>query len=264
MENEAITQMVKDKYAAIAKSKSSCCDDSCCGADDVSNLMGDAYDQVKGYEKEADLGLGCGLPTETAFIRPGDTVVDLGSGAGNDVFIAARLTGPSGKVIGVDMTEEMITLARENAAKLGYTNTSFELGYLDKNPLASNIADIVVSNCVFNLVPDKAGAFRETFRILRPGGHFSISDIVMEGSMPENLLAHALLYSGCVSGAVPRHNYLANIQAAGFEHVQILREKPIDIPDQWLKEHLTSDEYRQYRDANFSLYSVTVFGKKPA
>ena len=263
MENQEITQMVKAKYAAIAKNKSGCCDDSCCGGEDLSNLMGDAYHQVSGYEKEADLGLGCGLPTETAFIRPGDTVVDLGSGAGNDVFIAARITGPAGQVIGVDMTEEMVSLARENATKLGYTNTAFALGYLESNPLENDLADVVVSNCVFNLVPDKTAAFEETYRILRPGGHFSISDIVIEGSIPENLIDHAMLYSGCVSGAIAKADYLGTIANAGFEKIQILREKPIDIPDPWLREHLTPAEYDQYRSADFMLKSITVFGRKP-
>ncbi len=207
--SEEIKEMVKERYGEIAdqsksQNETSCCGSSCGCVTIDEAIMAEDYSKLKGYAQDADLGLGCGLPTEYAKIRPADTVVDLGSGAGNDAFIARAITGTEGKVIGVDFTERMIEKARLNAEKLGFHNVEFRLGDIEKLPLSSNVADVVVSNCVMNLVPDKTKAFTETYRILKPGGHFSISDVVLTGKLPEGLLKNAEMYAGCIAGAIPK------------------------------------------------------------
>ena len=187
---ENLKEIVKEKYGSIAdqsreQNASSCCGASC-GCDTLdASIMAEDYSKLKGYVPDADLGLGCGLPTEFALIKEGDTVVDLGSGAGNDAFVARSIAGANGKVIGIDMTEKMISKARTNAEKLGFNNVEFRLGDIEDMPLSDAIADVVVSNCVLNLVPDKVKAFAEVFRVLKPGGHFSVSDIVLEGDFPK-------------------------------------------------------------------------------
>src|SRR5687767_3654167 len=202
--NAAIKKTVRDKYAEIAnqpkdQNLSSCCGatSACCG-EGVNNIMADDYSKLEGYNADADLAMGSGLPTEFAKIKEGDTVIDLGSGAGNDAFIARRLTGENGKVIGIDFTEPMIARARENAEKLGLNNVEFRQGDIEDMPVTSNKADVIVSNCVLNLVPNKHKVFSEIFRVLKPGGHFSISDIVLEGPIPEKWKEVAELYAGCV------------------------------------------------------------------
>jgi ubiquinone/menaquinone biosynthesis C-methylase UbiE len=268
MQNEKeIKNIVKEKYGNIAKQSSSCCGPtSCCGS--INNkivdytIMQDEYDHIKGYVAEADLGLGCGLPTEYAGIKEGDTVVDLGSGAGNDVFVARAIVGDRGKVIGIDMTEEMITKANHNNNKLGYTNIEFKLSDIENMQLENSIADVVVSNCVLNLVPDKQKAFAEIYRILKLGGHFCVSDIVIKGNLPENLKKSAEMYTGCVAGAVNQDEYLKIIKNNGFKNIEIKKTKVIDFPDEILKEYLNDSEIKQYRQSGVGIFSITVIAYK--
>ena len=268
MENsEHIKQFVKEKYSEIAlqdkaTNESSCCGSSCCSTE-TSIIMSDDYSTLNGYNPDADLGLGCGLPTQFAKIKKGDTVVDLGSGAGNDCFVARAATGESGKVIGIDMTEAMIGKARANSEKLGYNNVEFRLGEIEAMPLTSNVADVVVSNCVLNLVPDKKKAFAEIHRVLKPGGHFSISDIVLVGTLPPKIIHTATLYAGCISGAIQKEEYLGIIREAGFENVMLQKEKIITVPDDILSQYLTPDEIHLYKESGVGIFSITVYAEKP-
>ncbi|MFQ5648662.1 MAG: arsenite methyltransferase [bacterium] len=260
--SESIKQVVKDKYGEIAQAAET----TGCGCDRrTANaaVFSNDYSRVQGYVVDADLGLGCGLPTEFAHIKEGDTVVDLGSGAGNDCFVARAEVGEAGEVIGVDMTEPMVAKARKNAEKLGYENVHFRLGEIEDLPVTDNRADVVVSNCVLNLVPDKKKAFEETFRILKPGGHFSISDVVTGGELPEKLKQAAAVYTGCVAGALPKHEYLALIEAAGFVNVVVQQERKIDLPEQFLAKYLSPQEISEFRELNPGIHSITVYAEKP-
>jgi ubiquinone/menaquinone biosynthesis C-methylase UbiE len=265
---EAIKQLVREKYGQIAaQSKAqhlrSCCGTDCCATpDDNFTGMADSYAGLTGYEADADLGLGCGLPTQFAGIQPGGTVVDLGAGAGNDCFVARAETGATGRVIGVDMTEAMVEKARRNAEKLGYTNVEFLLGEIENLPLDNNLADVVLSNCVLNLVPDKRKAFAETFRILKPGGHFSISDVVLEGDLPAAVVEAGTLYAGCVSGALQKAAYLNIIAEAGFGNVCVQKQKAIYLPDEILRNYLSPEELAAFRNSGTGIYSITVYAKK--
>ena len=266
--SEQIKQVVKEKYSEIAEqtreeNAAGCCGvgGGCCTIDE--GVMAEDYSQLSGYAPEADLGLGCGLPTAFALIREGDVVVDLGSGAGNDAFVARSVTGPQGKVIGIDFTEKMIAKARANAEKLGYENVQFRYGDIEEIPVDDNVADVVVSNCVLNLVPDKEKAFKETYRILKPGGHFSVSDIVLKGELPESVRQSAELYAGCVSGAIQMDEYLNIVKAAGFTSLQVQKEREIAIPDEILSVYLNTDELQKYRSGAFGVYSITVYAEKP-
>lgn len=259
---------VKEKYGEIAgrtaqENRSSCCGATNCCTDETISLMADDYSTLSGYNPDADLGLGCGLPTEFAKIKAGDTVIDLGSGAGNDCFVARSIVGEEGKVIGIDFTEQMIKLARRNAEKAGFTNVQFRLGDIDDMPLVSNLADVVVSNCVLNLVPNKHRAFSEIFRILKPGGHFSISDIVLEDEIPDGLKQAAEMYAGCVSGAILRTDYLEIIREAGFIGIAIQKEKAIVLPDEILAEYLSMQEIELFKQQRV-ISSITVYAEKPA
>lgn len=257
IQSNELKSQVKAKYNALAREKQSCCATADC------SFVGDAYDEVGGYIKDADLGLGCGLPTEFAGIKPGDTVVDLGSGAGNDAFIARKETGDKGRVIGIDMAEDMLRRANDNVSKLGFNNVEFRHGDIEDIPLADGIADVVVSNCVMNLVPDKKKAYAETFRILKPGGHFSISDIVLVGNLPAQLKDAAELYVGCVSGAVDKSEYLDVIRQAGFTNLQIQKERRIDLSHEILDQYLDATQKQQFLDSNLGIYSMTVSAQKP-
>ncbi|QOI97975.1 MAG: arsenite methyltransferase [Flammeovirgaceae bacterium] len=265
---EKLKEIVKEKYGQIAEQSyqqnaTSCCGAGCgCSSDYV--VMADDYSKLKGYVAEADLGLGCGLPTEFALIKEGDTVIDLGSGAGNDAFVARSITGERGKVIGVDLTEKMIGKARANAEKLGYNNVEFRLGDIENLPVTANVADVVVSNCVLNLVPDKQKAFAETFRVLKPGGHFSVSDIVLRGELPEGLRKSAEMYAGCVAGAISKKDYLNIIEETGFKNVKIQKEKMITIPDEIAAAHLSKEEFIRFKSGESGIYSITVYAEKPA
>ena len=224
-----LKELVKEKYGDIAsqtksQNQSSCCGASCC-SDEVYNIMADDYTKLEGYNPDADLGLGCGLPTEFAKIKKSDTVIDLGSGAGNDCFVARAIVGERGKVIGIDFTEKMIEKARANTEKLGYNNVEFRFGDIEQMPVSANVADVVVSNCVLNLVPGKANVFREIYRVLKPGAHFSISDIVLEGELPDKLKEAAQMYAGCVSGAIQKEEYLDIIKSTGFTNITVQKEK---------------------------------------
>ena len=258
-------EVVKDKYGKIAADEVSGCGCGCSpspGADFA--VFKDDYAGIAGYVPEADLNLGCGLPTEYAGIREGDTVIDLGSGAGNDCFIASRLVGSEGSVIGVDMTPEMIFRARANVEKLGYTNVSFRLGEIENLPVTTGKADVIISNCVINLVPDKSAAFHEILRVLKPGGYFCISDVVTEGDIPAELLEQAELYAGCVAGALPVDQYIGIIAKAGFRNIEIKKRKSIEIPDAILNEFLAPEEVVRLRESGVGLWSITVTAEKSA
>jgi arsenite methyltransferase len=271
MNNELeLKAMVKEKYSAIAnqpkdQNAASCCGatSACCG-EEVYNIMADDYTKLDGYNPDADLGLGCGLPTEFAKISAGNTVIDLGSGAGNDAFIARRIVGDGGKVLGIDFTEAMVNKARENAEKLGFNNVEFRLGDIDDMPVTSNYADVIVSNCVLNLVPNKYKVFSEMYRVMKPGGHFSISDIVLEGALPAKWKEVAELYAGCVSGAVQKEVYLEMIAEAGFTGTVLQKEKGIIIPDNILQNYLSAEEITAYKNGGTNITSITVYAQKPA
>ena len=264
--NEEIKEMVKQKYAEIALQNKDTNASSCCGSGgcstEVYNIMTDDYDHLEGYNPDADLKLGCGLPTEFAKIKKGDYVVDLGSGAGNDCFVARAETGETGKVVGIDFTPEMIEKARNNADKLGFNNVEFRLGDIENIPLMSNVADVVVSNCVMNLVPNKPKAFAEVQRILKPTGHFSISDIVLVGDLPEKIKNAAEMYAGCVASAIQMEDYLKIIENSGFKNITLQKKKPIIVPDDILKNYLNEEEIQQYKDSTTRIYSITVYAEK--
>ena len=262
-----LKELVKEKYGEIAEQSRTQNASSCCGAggcsEEVYNLMADDYTQLKGYNADADLGLGCGLPTQFAKIKPGNIVIDLGSGAGNDCFVARAIAGESGKVIGIDFTEKMIEKARINAEKLGYHNVEFRLGDIEHLPVTSDVADVVVSNCVLNLVPNKSNVLKDVYRVLKPGGHFSISDIVLEGELPSQLKQAAEMYAGCVSGAIQKQVYLELISATGFENVIIQKEKIINLPDDILSNYISKEEIATFRNSQMGIYSITVYAEKP-
>ncbi len=266
---EDLKELVKQKYGEIARQEQkSCCSTTCCGPSDtatqeVANIMTESYEKLEGYNPDADLGLGCGLPTQFARISKGDTVVDLGSGAGNDCFIARAETGETGRVIGLDFTPDMVEKARKNASALGFSNVEFIYGDIEQMPIPNDTANVVVSNCVLNLVPDKSRAFAEIFRILKPGGHFSISDIVLLGDLPAGLQNAAEMYAGCVSGAIQKGDYLGIIRAAGFEGIEVQKEREIDMPDEVLLQYLSPEDLRTYRSSETGIFSITVFAKKP-
>ena len=261
-------EIVKEKYAAIAGqignlNTSSCCtfDPLCCAGATVS-LMAEDYGALEGYEPDANLSLGCGLPTVFANMKKGDTVVDMGSGAGNDCFVARSAVGPSGRVIGIDFTVSMIDRAKQNVEKMKFDNVEFRLGDIENMPISSNTADVVVSNCVLNLVPNKHRAFSEIYRILKPGGHFSIADIVLEGRLPQKLKQAAEMYAGCVAGAIQKKEYLKIIQESGFSKISIQKEKKIMLQDEILRQYLSPSELEELRQSNPGICSIIVYAEK--
>jgi ubiquinone/menaquinone biosynthesis C-methylase UbiE len=266
--NEELKELVREKYSQIAEQTKATNETSCCGAGSCCEtdytVFSEDYTKLEGYNPDADLGLGCGLPTEFAKIKEGDTVVDLGAGAGNDCFVARSIVGEKGKVIGIDITEAMIEKARTNTTKLGFTNVEFRLGDIENMPLAGSTADVVVSNCVLNLVPDKKQAFAEIFRILINGGHFSISDVVLAGDLPQSLKVAAEMYAGCVSGAVQKVEYLEIIRKAGFVNLIIQKERQINVPDEILKEYLNEQQLADYKASGTGIYSINVYAEKPS
>ena len=227
-------------------------------------MIGDAYEGTSGYVAEADLGLGCGLPVQHAGLQPGHTVLDLGSGAGLDAFVARNEVGAAGRVIGVDMTAEMIARARDNASRLGFDNVDFRLGEIEHIPVRSASVDVVISNCVLNLVPDKRRAFAEIYRVLKPGGHFCISDIVASRALPQWVRGIAEAYAGCVAGALPRADYLGLIEGAGFTGLEVRAEKRIEVPADLIRRHLTPDQQREVTRSDLHVTSVTLTAVKPA
>ena len=263
---EQLKEIVRKKYSEIALQDKEANMSSCCGAGgcstEVYNIMSDDYTTLEGYNADADLGLGCGLPTQFARIKKGDVVVDLGSGAGNDCFIARHETGETGKVIGIDFTPAMVDKARANAEVRGFNNVEFRQGDIEHMPISANVADVIVSNCVLNLVPNKNGVFQEIYRVLKPGGHFSISDVVLVGALPDGLRKDAEMYAGCVAGAIQKQVYLELIHANGFENVTIQKEKAIVIPDDILKNYLSQNEIHSFKTGDTGIFSITVFAQK--
>lgn len=265
---EQVKDLVRQKYSEIAlqdkeTNQSSCCGAGCCSTE-VYNIMSDDYTQLEGYNPDADLGLGCGLPTQFAKIKQGDIVIDLGSGAGNDAFIARHETGETGKVIGIDFTPAMIEKARYNTEVRGFNNVEFRQGDIEKMPVTANTADVIVSNCVLNLVPNKDGVIKEIYRVLKPGGHFSISDIVLEGELPIEIKQAAEMYAGCVAGAIQKQVYLELIEANGFKNLTVQKDKAIIVPDDILKQYLSDEQLATFKQSGTGIRSITVYAEKPA
>ncbi|MCG8573943.1 MAG: arsenite methyltransferase [Flavobacteriales bacterium] len=264
---EKLKEIVREKYTDIANQSKEVNEASCCGAGDCCTVdyavFAEDYSKLKGYNSDADLGLGCGIPTEFAQIKEGNTVLDLGSGAGNDCFVARELAGPTGKVIGLDMTDIMIEKARLNADKLGFNNVEFRKGDIEQMPIGGNSIDVVISNCVLNLVPNKEKAFSETYRVLKPGGHFSVSDVVLKGELPDALKNDAEMYAGCVSGAIQGDDYLAIIQKSGFSEITVQKQKVVNLPDEILDRYLTDAEKLKFQNGEIGIFSVTVYAQKP-
>ncbi|MDP4210163.1 MAG: arsenite methyltransferase [Bacteroidota bacterium] len=269
MNSSDLKLIVKEKYGEIAsqskgKNESSCCGATgCCSSVDYS-IFSENYSQLEGYNPDADLGLGCGIPTEFARITKDNTVIDLGSGAGNDCFVARALVGESGNVIGIDMTEAMIEKARANAQKLGFTNVEFRLGDIENMPVSDSTADVIISNCVLNLVPDKEKAFGEIFRVLKPGAHLSVSDVVLRGDLPKGLREAAEMYAGCVSGAIQKDDYLKIMTDKGLININVQKEKLISVPDEILMNYLSQQELDAFKKSGAGIFSITVYAEKPA
>ena len=268
MNNNDKKQLVKQRYSELALNSDSSEASSCCGTNPAApskktfTIMSEDYSHLKGYEKDADLGVGCGIPTEYAKIKQGDTVIDLGSGAGNDCFIARAEVGDSGQVIGIDFSPQMIEKAQKNAAKREYTNVKFVEGDIEQMPLPDNMADVVVSNCVLNLLPEKNKIFKEIHRVLKLGGHFCISDVVLEGHFPKEFTDNASLYAGCIASAIQKEDYMGEIVKANFKQITIERTKTVEIPDDVLEEHLSKETIADYKKGNVGVYSITVTGVK--
>lgn len=265
--SEEIKDMVRAKYNQIAhqskkENQSLCCGSSACCGDMDYTVMSEEYSHFEGYNEDADLKLGCGVPTEYAGISEGETVVDLGSGAGNDAFVVRSIVGEKGLVIGIDFAGAMLTKAKENANKLGFENVTFLKGDIENMPLEDELADVIISNCVLNLVPDKEKAFREMFRVIKAGGHFCVSDIVLLGELPDELLREAEMYAGCVASAIQKNDYLRYITDAGFKNVEIRKTKDIILPDDLLRKYLSDEALERFRNSNTGIFSITVEGYK--
>jgi arsenite methyltransferase len=267
MNPNTLKLVVKDKYGQIAnqsklQNETSCCGATgCCSSVDYT-IFSENYDALKGYNPDADLGLGCGIPTQFASIKLGDSVLDLGSGAGNDCFVARAIVGEQGRVTGIDFTDAMLEKARANNAKLGFENVQFIKGDIEDMPFENNQFDVIVSNCVLNLVPNKAKAFSEMIRVLKPSGHFCVSDVVLKGELPEKLQKDAEMYAGCVSGAIDMDVYLEIIKNSGFKNTEIHKQKKVEIPVEILKNYLTDEEIAQFLNNEIGIFSVTVSAKK--
>jgi arsenite methyltransferase len=260
--SEDLKKIVKGKYAEIARPKPRCGCGCGSGQQKDYSIISESYRIKPGYVEEADLGLGCGLPTEYAGIKPGNSVLDLGSGAGNDCFVARALVGDAGRVTGLDFTDEMIEKARWNNSKLGFKNVEFIKGDIENMPILDERYDVVISNCVLNLVPDKKKAFSEIFRVLKQDGHFCVSDIVLEGTLPVKLKEVAELYAGCVSGAIQKNEYLNIINSAGFKNVQVRSEMKSAIPEDLMLEYISPGELADFRKSGPGIFSITVTGEK--
>jgi len=263
---DEVKELVRSKYSQIVlqgkeDNAASCCGSGCCSSE-AYNIMNDDYSTLEGYNPDADLSLGCGLPTQFAKIRKGDTVIDLGAGAGNDCFVARHETGDSGRVIGIDFTPAMVDKARANAAKMGFGNVEFRLGDIEHMPVDDSTADVVVSNCVLNLVPNKEKAISEIYRVLKSGGHFSISDVVLVGDLPRSIQNAAEMYAGCVSGAIQKDEYLGIIERVGFKSITIQKQKLIVVPDDILASYLSSEEIDNFKKSGTGIYSITVYAEK--
>lgn len=261
-QNVDLKSIVRKKYSEIVTGSDSCCGTARTELDTNFALTKD-YEKLDGYSPDADFNLGCGVPTRHADINSGDTVLDLGSGAGNDVFVVQNIVGDDGVVIGLDFTQEMIDKANLNKRKLGLKNVEFKLGDIDNMPIDDECIDVVISNCVLNLVPDKQKAFNEMYRVLKPGAHFCVSDIVSEGPIPEELKKSAELYAGCVSGALIKADYMSHVENAGFENLEVRQERSIDIPEETVKEYLHDKDWENWKKGHFGLQSITLYAQKP-
>ena len=268
MKTEDLKLVVKEKYGEIAKKSNLITEVSCCGSFGSCSekidytIFNDNYADLDGYNPGADLKLGCGMPTEFAGIKNGNSVLDLGSGAGNDCFVARNIVGETGAVTGLDFTDEMIAKANENLKKTGFKNIEFVKGDIEKMPFPDNKFDVVISNCVLNLVPDKEKAFSEIFRVLKPGGHFCISDVVIRGNLPEKIRHDSEMYTGCVSGAVQRELYLETISDNGFGNITVHKEEQTLLPLSMLQKYLSEKEIEDYKIGNFGVVNITVSGIK--
>ena len=264
--NKEIKTKVIEIYSEIALQTKDENANSCCGVGGCSTVdhevFAEDYTKVKGYNSDADLGLGCGIPTEFAQLKEGDIVLDLGSGAGNDCFVAREIVGSTGKVIGVDMTPIMIDKARKNAEKLNFNNVEFRYGEIEALPVSDCSVDVIVSNCVLNLVPNKEKAFEEMKRVIKPKGHFSVSDVVLKGDLPLALKNDAEMYAGCVSGAIQLDEYMGLLKKVGFQNLSIQKQKITILPEEILEKYLNKDEIDLYKQGEFSILSVTVYGEK--
>jgi len=274
MKEEKIKKIVRKRYGKVAKTSGSCCASniSCCSApsnEQMSKMIGYSEEEMNAVPEGANLGLGCGNPTALASLKEGERVLDLGSGAGFDCFLAAKKVGKKGKVIGVDMTPEMLDKARTNAKKGKYTNVEFRLGEIENLPVADNSVDVVISNCVINLAPNKKRVFEEAFRVLAPNGRLMVSDIVLLKELPESVQKNVEAYAGCISGAEIKDKYLDLIQKAGFKKVKVVEEKtyPLEyiISEDILKENIdklgmTKDELKATASSVVSV-KVSAFKK---
>ena len=225
-------------------------------------ITSEAYESTKGYVEEADLGIGCGLPVQHAGIKKGDTVIDLGSGAGNDCFVAREVAGVEGRVIGIDFAHNMITRARANAQRRGLTNVDFIEADIEQIPMQDETAEVVISNCVLNLIPNKKRVFNEIYRLLKPNGHFCVSDIVVNGHFPEAFINEASLYAGCIATAIQEDDYLRYIEGAEFKNIRIVRRKRVDIPKEAIDTHLNKEQIEKLCNGEIGIYSITVMGEK--
>ncbi len=265
MKQKNIKEIVKEKYGLIAlqsDAQPGCCGQTagCCEVDYT--VFSENYDQLEGYNADADLGLGCGLPTEFAGLKPGHHVLDLGSGAGNDCFVARAMVGAHGQVAGLDFSQQMLAKARANAQKLGFENVEFVAGDIEQMPFANELFDVIISNCVLNLVPDKQKAFAEMMRVLRPGGHFCVSDVVIKGQLPEKLRQDAEMYAGCVSGASPLEEYLEVVSNTGFKNTTIHKQRKVDLPEKILRCYLDEHEMQEFTSGKIGIFSITVSAEK--
>jgi SAM-dependent methyltransferase len=231
MENSEVKEFVKKRYGEIAQKGQSCCSSTCCepSVKDVSLQIGYSEEDLRDAPEPSVMGLGCGNPVALASLREGETVLDLGSGGGIDVFLAAKRVGTKGKVVGVDMTQEMIQRAEETSSRYGYENVEFRLGEIEKLPIEDGSVDVVISNCVINLSTDKEKVFREAYRVLRPSGRILISDLVTEGQLPEAARRIFDAWAGCIAGALEKNQYLDAMRRAGFKDIRIVSESAYDI-----------------------------------
>ncbi|MCX6334926.1 MAG: arsenite methyltransferase [Bacteroidia bacterium] len=266
MKPEELKWIVIEKYGRIAEQnaeeKSCCCSSSYCGPVVDYTVFSEDYKDKVGYNPDADMNLGCGIPTDYAGIKKGNHVLDLGSGAGNDCFVARAIVGETGKVTGLDMTEQMLRKAKENCSKLNFSNVEFVLGDIEEMPFEKNVFDVVISNCVLNLVPDKSKAFAEIFRVLKPGGHFCFSDVVIKGSLSEKMKKDAEMYAGCVSGASEMNEYLAIVENSGFRNIIVHKQKEIKLSESLLSGYSTEDELNAFKKGERGIFSITVSAEK--
>ncbi|MDD4162723.1 MAG: arsenite methyltransferase [Methanothrix sp.] len=272
MEDTELKNAVRESYSRVAKNATSCCSSGCCGSakpESISKKIGYTQEQIEAVPAGSNLGLGCGNPIAFASLKEGDTVLDLGSGAGFDCFLASKFVGPKGKVIGVDMTAEMVARAKANANQGGYSNVEFRSGEIEALPVEDNSVDVIISNCVINLVPDKEKAFREAFRVLKPGGRLMVSDIVLLKGLPDFVKQSIEAYVGCIAGALRKDKYLDAVRSAGFKDVSIMQEAifPLDCmtndpTGQAILKSLEGSA-EEIKKVEGSISSVKVSGFKP-